>query len=117
MIVILNADDLQALLDDQRRQIAGEINLQINRIITRVEEQGELTVATAKEVIDSIVAQLNRCADEILAKINSGTVTEADLEPLRAVATKLDEMAPAVPEEETPVEPMPAPEPNPGQFG
>ena len=83
-------------------------------------------MATAKEVIDSITAQLNRAVDEITAKIEAGTVTAEDLAPLQAVAETLDNLAPEVPAEEVPVEPLPEPAPveepveegeaNPGQL-
>lgn len=127
MIVILQANDLQAFLDEQRNEILRQMNLVENRVNNNIDAMGGLIVATAKEVIDSIVVQLNRACDEIAAKMEAGTVTVADLEPLRAVATKVDELAPEVPEDETPVEPMPEPtpaepegtpeDPNPGQIG
>lgn len=126
MIVITDVDSLQPMLDELRRDLAREVQAITNRIITNQDQQGALIVATAKEVIDSIVTQLNRAVEEITAKISEGTVTADDLAPLQAVAETLDNLAPEVPAEEVPVEPLPevpAEEPaegegedNPGQL-
>lgn len=99
------------------RNIAMLLNGLENSALGRLEQNGVFIVATAKEVIDSVVVQLNRALDEVIAKAANGTVTEADLAPLREVAQKLDDLTPDVPETQVSTEPMPEPvEGNPGQL-
>jgi hypothetical protein len=68
---------------------------------------------TARDDVAAVTAQLSKAKDEILAKlddlqtaIDNGTVTTADLEPLRQAAQSLDDVVPDTP-------PEPAPEPPP----
>lgn len=60
---------------------------------------------TAREDVQAVVTQLGKAKDEILARlaelqtaIDNGTVTVADLQPLRDAAQSLDDIVPDVPE-------------------
>lgn len=58
-------------------------------------------IMTARDDVAAIATQLSKAKDEILAKIadletaiNEGTVTAADLQPLRDTAQALDDVVP-----------------------
>ncbi len=70
---------------------------------------------TAKDDVATVVAELVKAKDEILAKINNlqtavdnGTVTAADLDPLREAAQALDDIVPDVTAPAEPVVESPA---------
>lgn len=63
-------------------------------------------IMAARDDVQAVVAQLGKAKDEILAKldelqtaIDDGTVTSADLDPLRAAAQALDDVVEDVPTE------------------
>lgn len=63
---------------------------------------------TAREDLAAVGAQLSKALGELADAINNGTVTDADLQPLRDVAQQLDDLVPdeePVPPAEPPAEP------------
>ncbi|QSL67851.1 hypothetical protein [Nocardia phage P3.1] len=99
MIVILGADSW----DEFQKKLFHEI-----------EKVGVIAVATAKETVDAVVEQLTKASgeikariDELEAKVNEGTVTAEDLQPLRDIAQALDDEVADVEVPEEPVEPEP----------
>lgn len=60
-------------------------------------------IMTARDDVAAVVSELGKAKDEILARldelqtaIDQGTVTAADLEPLRQAAQSLDDIVPDV---------------------
>jgi hypothetical protein len=71
-------------------------------------------IMTARDDVQALTAQLGKAKDEILAKladlqaaIDNGTVTAADLDPLRTTVQSLDDITPDQPAE-APTENPPA---------
>ena len=65
----------------------------------QTEQLKEIIMASAKETVTQLTAQLNKAKDEVVAKIEEGTVTAEDLAPLAEVAQALDDLVPDLPEE------------------
>lgn len=59
-------------------------------------EMKELLMAV-REDIAAVAEQLAKAHDEIVAKIEEGTVTAEDIAPLKAAAQALDDIVPDVP--------------------
>jgi uncharacterized UPF0160 family protein len=69
--------------------------------LDKLEENLETQIMTAKEDVAAVVAQLNKALTELTDRINSGTVTAEDLQPLRDAAQALDDINPDAPEPPT----------------
>lgn len=58
-----------------------------------------VSMATAKEQLQDVAQKLNKAHNEIIAKINDGTVSADDIAPLAQAAQALDDIVPDVEEE------------------
>ena len=74
--------------------------LALNQRVDKLEEM----IMSARDDLAAVGAQLNKALTELTTAINDGTVTEADLAPVKAAAQALDDLVPDAPEE-PPVEP------------
>lgn len=78
---------------------------ELSEVLGPIQELKELLMSV-REDLAAIGAQLAKAHDEIVAKIEEGTVTPEDLAPLKAAAQALDDIVPDVPAEEPPVSPL-----------